>query len=87
MLYTLMEKEERVMLYHWVVKIMSEEQNIVTKGSIEAKIVGMSDRMSSNLELLYILGEQGYDIKPLILYQDNKSTITLMEKGRHMVYI
>ena len=63
-------------------KIMSTKQNIVTKSSTEAEIVGVSDGMSSNLGLLYLLVEQGYDVKPLILYQDNKSAITLMEKGR-----
>ena len=38
--------------------------------------------MSSNLGLLYLSVEQGYDVKPLILFQDNKSVITLMEKSR-----
>ena len=27
-------------------------------------------------------GEKGYDIKPVILYQDDKFAIALMEKGR-----
>ena len=59
-------------------KIMSTKQNIVTKSSTEAEIVGVSDGMSFNLGLLYLLVEQGYDVKPLILYQYNKSAITLM---------
>jgi len=63
-------------------KVMSTKHNIVTKSSTEAEIVGVSDGMGSNLGLMYLLQEQGYDIKPLILYQDNTSAITLMEKGR-----
>ena len=38
--------------------------------------------MGSNLGLMYLLEEQGYNVKPLILYQDNTSVITLMEKER-----
>ena len=60
---------------------MSTKHNIVTKSSTEAEIVGVSDGMG-NLGLMYLMEEQGYDIKPLILYQDNTSAITLMEKGR-----
>jgi hypothetical protein len=63
-------------------KIMSTKHNIVTKSSTEAEIVGVSDGMGSNLGFMYLMEEQGYDVKPLILYQDNTSAITLMEKGR-----
>jgi hypothetical protein len=63
-------------------KTMSIKHNIVTKSSTEAEIVGVSDGMGSNLGLMYLMQEQGYDIKPLILYQDNTSAITLMKKGR-----
>jgi hypothetical protein len=35
-------------------KIMSTKQNIVTKSSTEAEIVGVSDGMSSNLGLMYV---------------------------------
>ena len=63
-------------------KIMSTKHNIVTKSSTEAEVVGVSDGMGGNLGLMYLLEEQGYDVRPLILYQDNTSAITLMEKGR-----
>jgi len=43
----------------------------------------VSDGISSNLRLLYLLGEQDYHMKPMItLYQDKKSAITLIEMGR-----
>ena len=71
-----------VTLGRGALKIMSTKHNIVTKSSTEAEIVGVSDDMGSNLGLMYLMEEQGYDIKPLILYQDNTSAITLMEKGR-----
>jgi hypothetical protein len=54
----------------------------VTKSSTEAEIVGVSDAMGGNLGLMYLMEEQGYNVKPLILYQDNKSAIALLEKGR-----
>jgi hypothetical protein len=54
----------------------------VTKSSTEAEIVGVSDGLGENLGLMYLMQDQGYDIKPVVLYQDNKSAITLMEKGR-----
>jgi hypothetical protein len=63
-------------------KISSTKHNIVTKSSTEAEIVGVSDAMGGNLGLMYLMEEQGYNVKPLILYQDNKSAIILLEKGR-----
>jgi hypothetical protein len=65
-----------------VFKISSTKHHIVTKSSTEAEIVGVSDAMGGNLGLMYLMEEQGYNVKPLILYQDNKSAITLLEKGR-----
>jgi len=62
--------------------IMSTKHNIVTKSLTEAEVVGVSDGMGGNLGLAYLLEEQGYDVRPLIHYQDNTSAITLMGKGR-----
>jgi len=61
---------------------MSTTHNIVTKCSTEAEVVGVSDGMGANLGLMYFLKEQGNDVGPLILYQDNTSAIILMEKGK-----
>ena len=63
-------------------KISSTKHHIVTKSSTEAEIVGVSGAMGGNLGLMYLMEEQGYNVKPLILYQDNKSAIALLEKGR-----
>ena len=62
-------------------KISSTKDDIVTKSS--AEIIGVSDAIGDNLGLMYLMEEQDYNVKPLILYQDNKSTIALLEKGRY----
>jgi len=64
MLYTLMTKVERGLLRRGLVKNSSTKHNIVT----EAEIVGVSDGLGANLGLTYQLQDQGYDIKPVILY-------------------
>jgi histone deacetylase 1/2 len=64
------------------VKSMSTKQGIVAKSSTEAEIIGVSDTLGANIGLMYFLEEQGYIVRPIQLYQDNKSSITLMEKGR-----
>jgi hypothetical protein len=64
-------------------RISSTKHHIVTKSSTEAEIVGVSDAMGGNLGLMYLMEEQGYhNVKPMILYQDNKSAFALLEKGR-----
>ena len=63
-------------------KNSSTKHNIVTKISTEAEIVAVSDGLGENLRLMYLMQDQGYDIKPVVLYQYNKSAITLMKKGR-----
>jgi len=40
-------------------KTMSTKHNIVTKSSTAAEIVGMSYGMGSNVDLMYLLEEQG----------------------------
>ena len=57
-------------------------KHIVTKSSTEAEVFGVSDGMGGNLGLMYLLEEQCFDVRPLTLYQDNASGITLMKKGR-----
>ena len=52
-------------------KISSTKHNIVTKSSTEAEIVVVSDAMGGNIGLMYLMEEQDYNVKPLILYQDN----------------
>jgi hypothetical protein len=63
-------------------KNSTTKHSIVCKSSTEAEIVGVSDGLRHDIGLMYLLEEQGYNIKPVILYQDNTSTITLLSKGR-----
>jgi hypothetical protein len=57
----------------------SKGQKLNTKSSTEAKIVGTDDVMPKILWTLYFLEAQGYKIDEKILYQDNKSSILLLE--------
>jgi hypothetical protein len=60
----------------------SVKQRIVTKSSTEAELVADSDYLGESIETKYFLEGQGYEIGPIILWQDNKSCILLMTKGR-----
>jgi hypothetical protein len=59
----------------------SGKQKIVTKSSTEAELVGLSDTASQALHLRNFVIEQGYDVGPAILYQDNLSCMALMKRG------
>jgi hypothetical protein len=60
----------------------SSKQRLVAKSSTEAELVGLSDGLSQVLWIKNFISEQGYDTGAAIVHQDNKSTITLAEKGK-----
>jgi hypothetical protein len=60
----------------------SAKQSIVTKSSTEAELVALSDSANQGLYLRNFLGDQGYDMAPVVLYQDNMSTMGLVGRGR-----
>jgi len=60
----------------------SKKQRLVTKSSSEAELVGRSDGATPVIHMRDFLIAQGYDVGPAIIFQDNKSTIALAEKGR-----
>ena len=60
----------------------SNKQKINTTSSIEDEVVGVHDNMPAVLWTRYFLQEQGYPHKPLILHQDNQSSILLKNNGR-----
>ena len=63
------------------VHVSSKRQTIVTKSSTEAELVCASDSGNQVLHLRQFLINQGYPSTPAIMYQDNMSTIALIEKG------
>jgi hypothetical protein len=60
----------------------STKQKLNTKSSTEAELVAISDALSTIIWLRDFLIEQGYNVGPAILYQDNMSTISLVENGK-----
>jgi hypothetical protein len=62
--------------------VKSSKQKLMTKSSTEAELVGMSDAIPMIVWIQNFLRAQGHELKPAIIYQDNKSTIALAEKGR-----
>ena len=60
----------------------SGKQKIVTKSSTEAELVALSDSANVPIHTANFLRSQGYFVPPVILYQDNKSAIALIKKGR-----
>ena len=64
--------------------IKSGKQKIITRSSTEAELVGLSDALSEILWTREFVLHQGVKVGPAIVYQDNKSTICLVNKGRSM---
>jgi hypothetical protein len=62
--------------------VSSTKQKIVTKSSTEAELVGVSDGASQVIWVRNFLLAQGLEIGPALVWQDNKSTLAMMEKGR-----
>ena len=63
------------------VYIDSTRQKLNTKSSTEAELVGVSDGSNNVLWLRNFLIEQGYRMEAAKVYQDNQSTLALLEKG------
>jgi hypothetical protein len=63
------------------VYIDSTRQKLNTKSSTEAELVGVSDGSNNILWLRNFLIEQGYRMEAATIYQDNQSTLALLEKG------
>jgi hypothetical protein len=60
----------------------SSTQKLNTKSSTESELVGLSDSANQIIWVRNFMSEQGYKMKPAIIYQDNKSTIQLINNGR-----
>ena len=62
----------------------SSKQKLVAKSSTEAEIVGVSEALGQALWLRYFMMEQGYNMNPVVLHQDNKSAIWMENAGYRM---
>ena len=60
----------------------SIEQNLNTKSSTEADLVGVDDVLTQVMWTQYFLKEQGHMIQDNVIYQDNQSTIKLENNVR-----
>jgi hypothetical protein len=60
----------------------SSVQKLNSKSSTEAELIGAADSSSQLLWTRQFLQEQGYNVGPAILYQDNQSTMALIKNGR-----
>jgi len=60
----------------------STKENLNTKSSTEAEVVGSSDYLPNTIWARMFLAEQGYELTENIVYQDNKSAIQLEKNGR-----
>ena len=60
----------------------STKQRLNTTSSTEAELVAVSDALPYVVHIREFLIHQGYDMGPATLFQDNMSTIKLIENGR-----
>ena len=65
-----------------VIHVRSNKQELNTKSSTEAEVVGVSDYLPFNIWARMFMEEQRYRLKENILYQDNESAIKLENNGR-----
>ncbi len=59
----------------------STKQKIVMKSSTESELVAVSDEINMAVWVRDFLTHQGHELGPVILYQDNMSTIALILNG------
>ena len=65
--------------------VQSNKQNMTTKSSTEAELVGVDDVLAQVIYTRYLLKEQVYMIHNNIIYQDNQSAIKLDNSGRQSI--
>ena len=60
----------------------SSKQRLVSKSSTEAELIGLSDSATQAIWTRNFLEQQGYNIGPATIYQDNQSAMQLAANGR-----
>ena len=64
------------------VQSSSIKQKLVTRSTCESELVGANNASTKILWTKLCMEAQGYEIRENILYQDNKSTILLLNNGK-----
>jgi len=59
----------------------SVKQKIVGRSSTETELIALDYPLPQVMAISYILKELGYDVRPIVVYQDNQSTIKMTQKG------
>ncbi len=59
----------------------STKQKLVSRSSTESELIALHQGLAKVVWLQELLEELGYSYGPSVLFQDNKSTITLAEQG------
>ena len=59
----------------------SSKQHLITRSSTEAELVALDEGNTMALILINIIKDMGIDIEPVIMMEDNKSTIKLIMNG------
>ena len=62
--------------------LYTTKQKLNTRSSTESELVGISDALTTVVWMRDFLLGQGYEVGPAVMYQDNMSTIALVENGR-----
>lgn len=63
------------------VHVSASKQKLNSKSSTESELIGLSDSLSQVLWIRDFLIDQGYDLGPAIVKQDNQSTMIMANKG------
>jgi hypothetical protein len=64
------------------VHVRSVKQKTVAKSSTEAELMGLSDSVSQAIHTRNLVIDQGYQLGPVIVLQDNMSCMALVKRGR-----
>ena len=68
-------------LGHGSIVSLSNKQKINTHSLMEAELVGVNDAMSLVLWVWSFLQTQGFDVTDNVIFQDNQSTMLLVNNG------
>ena len=65
-----------------IVELKIDKAKCNTKLTCESELIGIADYMSVPIQIREFLEELGYNVGPATIYQDNLSTMKLIERGR-----